>query len=495
MFADRLGFRSPPAFDTALLTAAIQGVFSTRAPDGDSPSKIMGTLNSAIIRRSVDCRFATIFYAIVRPDGTVQCYQPYGKPGLLVADLATEPDVDVYGARHDRGGTEPHRRPDEGVGYLRERGVRQLQRWQQGRDRRGSGRDHGGNVDSGGEGKAPHARYLHHSVSRPAPSSRLFHTVAPASPDSTPQATVVPSVVPTSAFPHTMFVPQTMLFPHTMFVPQTMLSAQAASCVKIAEPWTMFVPQTMIWDQAREVPAIVVYGSIAACCIWALVPLLWALDEYERYVIVLVDSEQARFVSAYLGRATTEDAMTIDFDDYDFRNLRYLNNSRAAKRGQPMAQGATSDIFEDMRSEHVRRFHRDVAEQIRTAIGDTHASRIVLGGNEQAAHQVRDLLHDPLKAKVIDILAIPMQADDHIVADAIQQAARRPGRGTAPIVEVNCVQSAVSHEQNVAGGRVLRSRSSGKEGSGLAGSDREESYPRVLGPSGGIVQVEYVPAA
>jgi predicted amidohydrolase len=25
--------------------------------------------------------------AIVRPDGTLQCYQPYGQEGLLVADL------------------------------------------------------------------------------------------------------------------------------------------------------------------------------------------------------------------------------------------------------------------------------------------------------------------------------------------------------------------------------------------------------------------------
>lgn len=42
------------------------------------------------------CYFATVNYAsagspttsaVVRPDGTLMCYQPYGEPGLLVADL------------------------------------------------------------------------------------------------------------------------------------------------------------------------------------------------------------------------------------------------------------------------------------------------------------------------------------------------------------------------------------------------------------------------
>lgn len=44
------------------------------------------------------CFFATINYAspgspttsaVVRPDGTLLCYQPYGKPGLLIADIDT----------------------------------------------------------------------------------------------------------------------------------------------------------------------------------------------------------------------------------------------------------------------------------------------------------------------------------------------------------------------------------------------------------------------
>jgi predicted amidohydrolase len=42
------------------------------------------------------CYFASVNYAsegsgttsaVVRPDGTLQCYQPYGQEGLLVADL------------------------------------------------------------------------------------------------------------------------------------------------------------------------------------------------------------------------------------------------------------------------------------------------------------------------------------------------------------------------------------------------------------------------
>lgn len=37
--------------------------------------------------------------AVIRPDGTVQCFQPYGQPGLLVADLELEAATGLLAAR------------------------------------------------------------------------------------------------------------------------------------------------------------------------------------------------------------------------------------------------------------------------------------------------------------------------------------------------------------------------------------------------------------
>ena len=38
--------------------------------------------------------------AVVRPDGTLLCYQPYGEPGLLVADIDLDEATGLLAARY-----------------------------------------------------------------------------------------------------------------------------------------------------------------------------------------------------------------------------------------------------------------------------------------------------------------------------------------------------------------------------------------------------------
>jgi serine phosphatase RsbU (regulator of sigma subunit) len=74
--------KGPPA---ALLTAAIQGVFSTRAPDGASPAHTIATVNKAVIRRAVKARFATMMYGVLRTDSGSLTYCNAGhNPPLVI---------------------------------------------------------------------------------------------------------------------------------------------------------------------------------------------------------------------------------------------------------------------------------------------------------------------------------------------------------------------------------------------------------------------------
>jgi len=76
--------------------------FHEAEPGGYRPSTFADPANSfhekAALCRAAEntCFFATVNYAsvgspttsaLVRPDGTLLCHQPYGKPGLLVADI------------------------------------------------------------------------------------------------------------------------------------------------------------------------------------------------------------------------------------------------------------------------------------------------------------------------------------------------------------------------------------------------------------------------
>jgi predicted amidohydrolase len=76
--------------------------FHEAEPGGYRPSTFADPANSfhekAALCRAAEntCFFATVNYAsdgspttsaLVRPDGTLLCYQPYGKPGLLIGDI------------------------------------------------------------------------------------------------------------------------------------------------------------------------------------------------------------------------------------------------------------------------------------------------------------------------------------------------------------------------------------------------------------------------
>jgi predicted amidohydrolase len=88
--------------------------FHQAEPGGYQPSSFADPANSfhekAALCRAAEntCFFATVNYAspgspttsaLVRPDGTLLSYQPYGKPGLLVADIDLAEATGLLAAR------------------------------------------------------------------------------------------------------------------------------------------------------------------------------------------------------------------------------------------------------------------------------------------------------------------------------------------------------------------------------------------------------------
>jgi len=88
--------------------------FHEAEPGGYRPSSFADPANSfhekAVLCRAAEntCYFATVNYAsagspttsaVVRPDGTLLSYQPYGKPGLLIADIDIAAATGLLAAR------------------------------------------------------------------------------------------------------------------------------------------------------------------------------------------------------------------------------------------------------------------------------------------------------------------------------------------------------------------------------------------------------------
>src|SRR5258705_3368016 len=72
--------KGPPA---ALLTAMLQGMFSTQAFAPVEPAAMMTRVNKALLARGIESRFATIFFAILSPDGRLRYCNAGQNPPLL----------------------------------------------------------------------------------------------------------------------------------------------------------------------------------------------------------------------------------------------------------------------------------------------------------------------------------------------------------------------------------------------------------------------------
>ena len=81
----------------ALLTAVIQGVFSSQAWSGTPPSETLSKVNQAIIRRAIESRFCTAFYAVVHANGQMTYCNAGHNPPMLFTKTGVK--------RLEKGGT------------------------------------------------------------------------------------------------------------------------------------------------------------------------------------------------------------------------------------------------------------------------------------------------------------------------------------------------------------------------------------------------------
>ena len=72
--------KGPPA---ALLTAMLQGIFSTQSFAPVEPAEMMARVNRALLARGIESRFATIFFGILTPDGGFTYCNAGQNPPLL----------------------------------------------------------------------------------------------------------------------------------------------------------------------------------------------------------------------------------------------------------------------------------------------------------------------------------------------------------------------------------------------------------------------------
>jgi hypothetical protein len=151
-----------------------------------------------------------------------------------------------------------------------------------------------------------------------------------------------------------------------------------------------------------------------------LLPLLWAIDEYEPALVVLVDSEKADFLKVFLNNADANSRMTLNFD-FDFSDSYYAFRPGGAREGTGFTHSSQKDDAAAVLQTHLEQFYRDVVAEIETRLDGIKIKRLILGGNEEAAKQVQNLLSEKQAAMSMGFVPIPFITNEKGIVEAISQ--------------------------------------------------------------------------
>ncbi len=162
---------------------------------------------------------------------------------------------------------------------------------------------------------------------------------------------------------------------------------------------------------------------------------LWALDEYEQHLVVLIAEDQARALLLSLGQTTAE--VDVQSDEAWLRQVRKAAHS--------------ADI--QMREDELdRRFIRDIAGRVdKFFLQNRDVQRVVLGGNVVMANALRGELHPAIQERVIAVLPIPFDAAPHEIADRVRETAQQAERDH----EVALVDDIIGQAKKTGGRGVL----------------------------------------
>jgi peptide chain release factor subunit 1 len=152
--------------------------------------------------------------------------------------------------------------------------------------------------------------------------------------------------------------------------------------------------QDFWWDQEIpiDLPNLARFSKLLF-----LRPLIAALDEYERYGVVLIDQGHARLFTVYLG----------DIEEHERVFEEVPPVTQTAGRDRIIAQRRV----ERHHDEHVLWHAKNVAERLRDLTDRYRFDRLVIGGSLQAVAELQHVLPKPLRRLVVGTFPLPVQAN------------------------------------------------------------------------------------
>lgn len=179
-----------------------------------------------------------------------------------------------------------------------------------------------------------------------------------------------------------------------------------------------------------------------------LVPVLWAIDEYEPYGVFAVDREHARLSVTFLGATAVVEQEILVLDTRSWRVTSGRQPTFARRTGTGAGRGAQRDTFDARVDAQLHRFWRHAAAVAVQTCRELAVSRLIVAGPDDATAAMATLIGDHRGVQVVATVPAPpdltlteltartlpvalaeeRRREYALVADLVEQAAGR-GRG------------------------------------------------------------------
>jgi hypothetical protein len=146
-------------------------------------------------------------------------------------------------------------------------------------------------------------------------------------------------------------------------------------------------------------------------------PLLAALDEDERTIVVLIDKERARFFRVFLGQI----AEIEDIEDVTPARHRQLGGAWGYPSSSDWVRGGWAETGRARHEEmHVHWHARRTVDTLADLAGQERVDRILAGGTPEVVAEFKRLLPKALRGRIAGEVRAPLYAPVSTVLTAVQ---------------------------------------------------------------------------
>jgi len=166
-------------------------------------------------------------------------------------------------------------------------------------------------------------------------------------------------------------------------------------------------------------------------------PLVELLDDYERYAAVVVDKQEARLFTVWLGEIEEHREM------FSERRKRFKQTARDNVMSQPSLQRRDD--------EHVNLHLKSVADALDSLASERAFDRLVLGGSHELLKALQSHFPKRLQELVASETPLPIEATEHDVLQTTMEVAEKAERAVEADTVARLITAAAKGSQAVLG--------------------------------------------